>query len=371
MPFDEYTSLWPRTLKQLKISLNRNGCEELIHKLIPIHKLIRPLSNLICLKIDVSYNYHASPDGEIWEELIRSSLLSLKKFQFYFFFRLSAGINIDAVIASFSTPFYLHEKRWFIRCDINVKTSSACLYSLPFVFEHFSIETDSFDTSITTLLNDNNSNKNMYKNIRTLIFNNPCSEPHLTLRPDHIDGLVFNTYFLPDTWLPMLTRLRHLSIGSIVTMGTNSLIDLLIHTTQLYHLTIEIDNLLALTDDWNNSVLCNLFSNKIRRLDLVSRTSLFPNSRNCIKPKNLQNIVRIFGMNCEHLTICLESHHMVETFILPYMKKLRSLNVSGVFDRVGRTFVMNSVEQWQISGDTSTSISADQDSFQIWFHHQS
>jgi hypothetical protein len=318
----------------------------------------------------VSYKYHASPNGERWEELIRSSLLSLKKFQFYFVFRVSAVINIDAAIASFSIPFYLHEKRWFIRCDTNVKTVSACLYSLPFVFEHFSIETYSFDTSITTLLNDNNSNKNMYKNIRTLIFNNPCSEPHLTLRPDHIDGLVFNTYFLPDTWLPMLTRLRHLLIGSKVTMGTDSLIHLLIHTTQLYHLTIEIDNLLALTDDWNNSVLCNLFSNKIRRLDLVSR-SLFSNSRNCIKPKNLQTIVQIFGMNCEHLTICLESHRMVETFILPYMKKLRSLNVSGTFDRVSRTFVMNSVEQWQISGDTSTFISADQDSFQIWFHHRS
>lgn len=351
--------IWPQTLKQLKINFDEKEHGQFIRQ------LIRPLSNLICLKICIENWYGPSPDGQIWEELIRSSLLSLEKFQFYFIFKLPA--NIDAVIASFSTPFYLYEKSWFIRYDASIQTTSACLYSLPFVFECFAIQTCSFDTSITTQLTDNNQNKNMYKNIKTLIFNYTCSEPHSTLRPDNIDKLIINTSFLPNTWLPILTQLRHLSIACKVIMTSNDFIRLLENTTKLYHLTIEIDDLIELTDNWSNLVACNLLSNKIRRLDLDPQRNLFAKSRNYIKSKDLENIVRIFGINCEHLTIYLQSHHIIKNFILPSMKNLYSLNVSGIFDRFGRTFVMNSVEQWEISGHNSDCIIANWYGFQIWF----
>jgi hypothetical protein len=354
--------IWPRSLKQLKVVFDEKEHGNFIRK------LIFQLSNLICLKICVKNDFSPSPDGQIWEELIRSSLLSLEKFQFYFIFKLPA--DIDAVIASFSSPFYLYERSWFMRCDTSVQTTSGCLYSLPFVFEYFAIQTYSFDTSVTTLLTDNNRNKNMYTNVKTLIFNYTCSEPHPTLKPDHIDRFILNASFLPDTWLPILTQLRHLSIGSKVIMSSNSFIRLLENTTKLYHLAIEIDNLISLTDEWNNLVACNLLSNKIRRLDLDPKRNVLSKSKHFIKSKDLQNIVLIFGIHCEHLTIYLESHHIIETFILPYMKNLCSLNVSGIFDRFGRTFVMNSVEQWRISGNNSNCITANWHGFQIWFDNK-
>jgi hypothetical protein len=355
--------IWPRSLKQLKVVFDEKEHGNFVRK------LIYQLSNLIYLKICVKNDFSPSPDGRIWEELIRSSLLFLEKFQFYFIFKLPA--DIDAVIASFSSPFYLYERSWFIRCDTSVQTTSACLYSLPFVFEYFAIQTYSFDTSVTTLLTDNNRNKNMYTNVKTLIFNYACSKPHSTLKPDHINRFILNASFLPDTWLSILTQLRHLSIGSKVIMSSNSFIRLLENTTKLYYLTIEINNLISLINEWNNLVVCNLLSNKIRRLDLDPKRNLLSKSKNFIKSKDLQNVVRIFGINCEHLTIYLESHHIIETFILPYMKNLCSLNVSGIFDRFGRTFVMNSVEQWGISGNKSNCITANWHGFQIWFDNRS
>jgi hypothetical protein len=348
----------PRTLKRLKINF-----DEVIYGTF-VRRSIRQLSNLICLKICVNNGINTSPDGEIWEELIRSSLLSLKRFQFYFTFKLND--NINQIMASFSTPFYLSEKRWFIRCDWSSPTTTACLYSFPFAFKHFEIHTHFFGTGITTLL-DNNANKNMYKNVKTLKFNYIGSEPHSAFRPDNINELFLDGTHLPHTWLPILTQLRHLSLGSKVSMPSNSFVCLLENATKLYYLTIFVDTLIELTEAWSNLIVCKLLSNKIRRLHLYSAMS--PNFRtlNSIKPRDLQNMVRIFGTNCECLTLHAQSHHLIEDTILPYMKKLRSLHVFGAFHQFSRTFVMNSVEQWQISGKYPNYVNADWNSFHISF----
>ena len=346
--------IFPETLKQLKISFAEQQHGTLVRE------SIRRLSNLISLKICAGHDSSLSVNGQIWEDLIRFSLPFLEKFHFYFLFKLPA--DIDIIIASFSTPFYLYEKRWFIRCDSGIQTTSACLYSLPFVFEHFAVQTYSFDTSVTTLLIDQNSSRNMYKNITTLTVNNSCVEPHPTLRPQHVDRLILNASHLPNTWLSILTKLRHLSLGFEAKMTSNNFTDLLANAPNLYHLTISIDHLVTLTNDWNDVTVCELLSKKIRSLNLDPMRNSFRKSVNNIKPRELQHIARMFGVNCEHLTICLESHHIIETFILSYMKNLRSFNVSGAFDQFGRTFVMNSVEQWKLS----SYVTANWHSFQIW-----
>ncbi len=349
--------MWPRTLKRLKISFDEENHGNLVRK------LIGQLSNLICLKICVDHDRGPSPDGSIWEELIRSSLLLLVKFQFYFIFNLSPYIN--TTIDSFSTPFYLRERCWFIRCDTNTRTGSACLYSLPFLFDRFAIHTYSFNNSRTTLLTDSHSNKTTYRNIKTLTFNYACPKPHVAFRSTRIEELILNVAFVPNIWLPILTQIHHLSIGSHVRMTSSSLVHLLENSTKLYHLTIEIVNLETLTGGWNDLAVCHLLSNKIRRLDLDPKKNSSSMSRTNIKPDELTYVVRIFGSNCEHLTIYLETYEILESFILPSMKKLRSLTVSGVFNRCGRTFVMNSIEQWSLSNKHSAI--AIWNGLQIWF----
>ena len=326
-------------------------------------KLIHQLSDLVSLKICVANGLNTFPYGLIWKEFITSSLLSLKKFQFYFTFKLPA--DVDRIIASFSTPFYLYKKRRFIRCDICTLSTSACLYSLPFAFEHFSVHTHSFDKSITIPVNNNNNaNENMYKNVKTLTFNYTCLIPYSTLRPNNINELIVNVSYLSNAWVPMLTQLRHLSLGPKGKMSSDHFICLLENAPKLYHLTIHLDSLIGLTVNWRNSTVCKLLSDKIRRLDLGPTNVIL---QNYIVTKDLQNLVRIFGINCESLTLNAESHLLIETYILPYMKKLHSLNVSGIFKGWIRSFAMDSVERWQISGKYPAYVNADCDGVQVWF----
>src|SRR6202034_864592 len=93
-------------------------------------------------------------------------------FQFYFQFKyLSNQVNrLKQSVASFSTPFYVLEKNWFIRCDIsNEYPYCAALYSLPFPLDQYTIVSNSFDQSISTLPNSNitDSSNNIYANVKT------------------------------------------------------------------------------------------------------------------------------------------------------------------------------------------------------------
>jgi hypothetical protein len=188
----------------------------------------------------------------------------------------------------------------------------------------------------------------MYRNIKTLIFNYICNESHSGFISETIDELIFNIPLLSNRWLPVLTGLRHFSLGHQVTMTASTFSRLLENISNLRSLTTDVGTLKHLTDNWSNIVVYNYVQN-IRKLNLDPKRDLHLNFKEHIKSKDLQNVVRIFGRNCEHLTLCLESHHVIETLVLPFMQKLHSLNVSGVFDRLGRIFVMNSIEQWQTS----------------------
>jgi hypothetical protein len=91
------------------------------------------------------------PNGQIWEKLIISSMPLLKKFDFCFkFWRDFSATDASDIVKTFSTPFYLHEKSWFVQCDSHHQMfSTSLLYSLPYAFERFELVTRSFDSHIT------------------------------------------------------------------------------------------------------------------------------------------------------------------------------------------------------------------------------
>ena len=99
------------------------------------------------------------------KRLIRSSLPLLKNFRFYFqFYYNSASSNqIEQIVASFSTPFYTHEKKWFIHCDLYTEYRIARFYSLPF-FRNIS---KLFRILITTTIIEM---KNIYANIENNLY---------------------------------------------------------------------------------------------------------------------------------------------------------------------------------------------------------
>ena len=92
-----------------------------------IQQSLTDLSQLINLEIyqqEVGIPY---PNGQLWEQIIFSSLPLLNYFQFIYY---NHQLNqIKQVIASFSTPFYVHEKNWFIRCDMSTNYATPNMYN--------------------------------------------------------------------------------------------------------------------------------------------------------------------------------------------------------------------------------------------------
>ncbi|CAF1553073.1 unnamed protein product, partial [Rotaria sp. Silwood1] len=98
---------WPSTLRHLKVIFDYEGYWNFIQRSL-VH-----LSLLNTLEIYQRQRASIPPNGQIWETLICSSLSLLKIFKFYFNFEysLQSSYQIDEAIVSFSTPFYILEKK--------------------------------------------------------------------------------------------------------------------------------------------------------------------------------------------------------------------------------------------------------------------
>jgi hypothetical protein len=102
------------------------------------------------------------PNGQVWENLICSSLPLLKIFKFYFQFDYSSQPfnQIEGVISSFSTPFYVLKNKWFIRCDMSDRyRHSVLLYSLPFPLQIYTAFHESSITKIISTLSEDSDNE--------------------------------------------------------------------------------------------------------------------------------------------------------------------------------------------------------------------
>jgi hypothetical protein len=141
---------WPSTLKHLKVVFAKDEECELLQQ------TLSDLSQLISLQIYQIEGGRSYPNGQIWEQLIRSSLPLLKNFKFYFQFPSLPLFGIaEQIVASFSTPFYL-EKNWFVRYDrFDGYLHPTVFDSLPFCFEKFTTSKNSFKQSISILWNNN------------------------------------------------------------------------------------------------------------------------------------------------------------------------------------------------------------------------
>ena len=130
----EHNLTWPTSLKQLKVCFARSNDNEVVRTSLSC------LSELKSLSVYDSAWENPSPNGQIWENLIRSSMKLLKTFQFCFKFwkDFSPSSELKRILSTFSTPFYLQEKSCFVQCDAHRQQfSTAILYSLPYAFEHF------------------------------------------------------------------------------------------------------------------------------------------------------------------------------------------------------------------------------------------
>ncbi len=314
----------PNKLKQLKLFYAEDVDGNLIRT------SLRQLSELTKLALYDNGSRQFLPNGAIWEMLIQSSLPLLETFQFCFpFHRYDITIDdIEQAVASFSTTFYLFEKRWFIRCDYNCQYyATGTLYSLPFAFAQMPINMTSFDTGLSTLMmNDEDpSEYESYKKVKTLLFMEKCQMPHPGFRTSNIVRLVLNTT-LPTSWHFLLNNLRHLELRTSLHISSTDFAHFLTNTPRLHSLTVPIMILSNITDNFSNLVVCDQLSNRIESLTISDYNSV-EGRLGHVAIEDLPSLVRIFGKTCKYLALGLVAHPQTVITTLQTMRQLCSLHI--------------------------------------------
>ena len=115
-------------------SLALTGCSMPIASLESILLLTPTIHHL---KVIFSSNkFDFAPDGSRWEQLIKTKLRHLDKFEFFFSYIFPARqdspfVSLDSLIAPYRTPFWTEEKRWFVTCDYVYGSSTIRIYTTP------------------------------------------------------------------------------------------------------------------------------------------------------------------------------------------------------------------------------------------------
>ncbi|UJR16640.1 hypothetical protein I4U23_003540 [Adineta vaga] len=271
-----------------------------------------------------------------WEQLIHSFFPQLKHFRFYFYVRIIHGSK--PITSSFSTPFYLLEKKWFVRCDKFDNYSSyqsdmlynneGAVYSLPLLFQPSISMCNgnrvlSIDSTLPNALNNDDLYSNHFVNIKKLVFNGDPNYLDKNYKQNNIVNLTIQQSFTSHTWIQVLTKLRHLSLHKNAQMSTDIFHYLLEHTPELDSLVIDNNLLQNLTDNGNHSAICHHLSNKIRYLKFHSAT----NACQCFNKHKLSKILPIFASKCQHLSLSIQSKLDLICFVLKRMKRLHSLHI--------------------------------------------
>jgi hypothetical protein len=137
-------------------------------------------------------------------------------------------------------------------------------------------------------------------------------------------NLIINSDFNRFNSIHVLRRIHHLEIKSNVIILLKSFRLLLDNTLYLHSFIVKRTVLRALTENWSNVFICNHLSEKIRSLKLYS-----PRSRSHHFSRNeLQQIIRIFGSKCQHLSLSVQSPNNTISLILQNMSQLHSLHVN-------------------------------------------
>ena len=108
--------------------------------------LLRSLPNLTRLNIRTK-KIHLN--GDDWQTLIRQRLPQLNSFHLYMELNFNdippREEDIDRILSTYRTPFWIDEHQWFIQTHWNEEAeenSIVYLYTLPFAFEQFSLDMD-------------------------------------------------------------------------------------------------------------------------------------------------------------------------------------------------------------------------------------
>ncbi|CAF5129722.1 unnamed protein product, partial [Rotaria sp. Silwood1] len=100
-----------------------------------LKNILQHMPNLYDLKLDLINIYL---NGYEWENLFVLNLPNIKIFQFRMhlkFSKINLEQQINEILNSFQSSFWLEEHQWFVRCEWN-SSNSGIIYTLPYAFNY-------------------------------------------------------------------------------------------------------------------------------------------------------------------------------------------------------------------------------------------
>lgn len=303
-----------------------------------LNTLINLLENMITLcslTIETSDIYL---NGYDWENILNKYLPNLKIFQLKMNFELSKEINrenqIDILLDSFQTPFWVEKHRWFVQCDWSLSKlhQYAVLYTLPHIFNDFLY--DNLCQSKST--SPSKQNSYLYNCVNSLQYveYEYHSSYSSSIQFLNIHHLYLTLPFHNRLWslIPRLNQLTSLDVRLNNKLAYYYLQTLLDHTSRLYSLTFRCLQNISL-------VLFHLKNSSIRRLDFISMSTLPIGHFNSFECDLLGK--SSLGQQCNILLIKVQNRLNIIQLI-EIMSNLRSLIIQCEDDNLGN----NELIQW-------------------------
>ena len=105
-----------------------------------IINFFKKMSNLYRLTFRMRNSYI---NGQKLEEIIRNDLIQLKILRFEMHVIPDVHVRMETIhelLKSYSSPFWLEEHRWFVRCDMQWNNRTVYLYTLPYTFHDYCLD---------------------------------------------------------------------------------------------------------------------------------------------------------------------------------------------------------------------------------------
>ena len=247
--------------------------------------------------------------AEQWEHLIRTYLSSLKHFHFKIHPHLS-NTNISQLAATFRTPFWVTENRWLVHCDHHRLPTVGYRdlrdvhpYTLPYSDAPFYLSLSASTAADVSCKQD-------YRTIKHLLLSIDSTDASRIAGHFYFSDLDSLTILnlrqlIPVDQLIDLSRIQHLIVKQNNSIQSEEfLFNILVHSTNLYSLTISWHTLAELRKNHSDAQVCCLLKKQIKNVFLTDR---LPNDETGDKFHAMEILSRVFSTDLEKLGLSVTS----------------------------------------------------------------
>ncbi|CAF3410965.1 unnamed protein product [Rotaria socialis] len=286
-------------------------------------------------------------DGACWEKFIQKHLKNLNRFEFAFCgntdYEFNNPTDVESLITSYRTPFWIENKHWFVICYYFKKSASYSLYSLPICKTkvRFYPHEDKITCSThSTLYNDASMTDNVHE-----------MQLNLTNLMAHYDRNAKNA--LPSS--PFFRKMNKLLLltGNEWPDGSSEYLSAFIDLSCIVELSVSVD--------FDPNDISNTLTNIT---NLLKGTSNLQSLTIDSSSTNAENICLLVPNHIKHLQVAIQSIDEMK-LIVERLKQLSSITFNMLLDI--NSFLPDFLT-WLMEKRNQSTYRNDTGYFSIWFN---